>query len=309
MLHYSKLIYPSDYRWILRKINEKYAIFRKKIGNRIDQSNRFIWQQSMHQDLPWVDSHCHLEMLKDDIDSVLAKSREMSVNQVITIGTDETSNQQVNTLTKTHTEVFGTVGCHPHNASAFTETHRGWMKDQLIHNLKLLGIGECGFDFFYGFLEEEDQRRTFIRQFELAIELDLPLVIHTREAEKQTIEVLDQFQANLPAGVFHCFTSSLDLARYVLDRGYYISFNGICTFPKSENVRAILQYTPLDRMLLETDSPYLSPVPFRGKPNFPGNVSIIGEYISDFLKIPATELASITHQNLNNLFPRLSYED
>ncbi len=257
----------------------------------------------------WIDSHCHLEMLKEEIGSVLAKSREMGVSRFVTIGTDRSSNRRVDELTKKHADVFGTVGCHPHNASSFDESHLNWMRGKLGTNRKLLGIGECGFDLYYGFSKERDQRQVFLQQLELSVDLKLPVVVHTREAERETMELLEEFAGDVPTGVFHCFTSSLDMAKRVLDMGFYLSFNGICTFPKAEGVRAVLQYTPLDRILLETDSPYLSPVPVRGKPNFPGNVSLVGSFVADFLQVPAESLASAVRRNLTALFPRYDHEN
>ena len=268
------------------------------------RDNHFDQRPRTSRNLKWVDSHCHLEMLKEDIPAVLAKSREMGVFRYITIGIEHNSSQQVDTMTQTYSGVFGTVGCHPHSASQFEEPHLDWMRRRLETNRKLLGLGECGFDLFYRLSEKEDQRRVFIRQLELSAELKMPVVVHTREAEKETRELLEAFHKNALTGVFHCFTSSLELAKYVLNRGFYISFNGICTFPKSDNVRAILKYTPLDRILLETDSPYLSPVPVRGKPNFPGNVSIVGSFIADYLQIPTHDLAAIVRNNLTSLFSR-----
>ena len=262
----------------------------------------------MNRNPAWVDSHCHLEMLEGDIASILAQSRAMGVSRSITIGVDDASNCQVDILTQTYPGVFGTVGCHPHNAFQFEDSHLDRMKRQLKSHRKLLGVGECGFDLYYGYSAQEDQRRVFIRQLELAVELAMPVVVHTRNAESETKEVLQRFEKGTLSGVFHCFTASLDLARYVLDRGFYISFNGICTFPKSEDVRAVLRYTPLDRILLETDSPYLSPVPVRGKPNFPGNVALVGRFIADYLHLVPEDLAATTHRNTNALFSRFNYD-
>ncbi|PCI30016.1 MAG: hydrolase TatD [SAR324 cluster bacterium] len=262
----------------------------------------------MNSKLSWVDSHCHLDMLKEGIDTALAKGQEEGVAFCVTIGVDQLTNQKVHQYTQNYPQVYGTLGIHPHYAANFCADNLEWIRTAVRENPKIIGIGECGFDFHYGYSPDDAQEKAFIAQLELALELELPVVIHTREAEEQTRKVLDAFKDRGVTGVLHSFTSSLELAKYALDAGFYISFNGIATFPKSQAIREVLQYVPQDRILLETDAPYLTPVPLRGRPNTPAHVSLVGKFIADFLQIPAEELASQTLQNTLTLFPRITYE-
>lgn len=258
----------------------------------------------MSANFTWVDTHCHLEKSEESLESIISKSKDLNVTKFISIGTDHSSNQEVNHISQTNTDIFGTIGFHPHDASDFQQTHADWMIQAIEKNTRLLAIGECGLDYFYEYSDKASQKSAFAAQLELANQLDMPVVIHTRNAEQDTMDIMDTASSNGLTGVFHCFTSSRQLAKYALNKGFYISFNGICTFPKSEDVRAILKYTPQDRVLLETDSPFLAPVPHRGKINFPGYVSIVGEYVANFLNLEPQKLAELTEQNTKTLFPR-----
>ena len=258
----------------------------------------------MSANFTWVDTHCHLEKAEEPLESIITKSKDLNVTKFITIGTEHSSNQEVNHITKTNNDIFGTIGFHPHDASGFQQTHVEWMIQAIEENTKILAIGECGLDYFYEYSDKASQKSAFAAQLQLASQLNFPVVIHTRNAEQDTMDIIEASSTKGLTGVFHCFTSSMQLAKYALNKGFYISFNGICTFPKSEDVRAILKYTPLDRILLETDSPFLAPVPHRGKTNFPGYVSIVGEYVANFLKLEPQKLAKLTEQNTKTLFPR-----
>lgn len=255
----------------------------------------------------WIDSHCHLEMTKESIPDLFIKTGLSDVLECcITIGTDHTSNQQVVKMCNAYPQLYGTLGVHPHEASKLTNEHLTFLEQEAANNPDIVAIGECGFDYFYGFSDQKSQREAFEKQLNIAACLNLPVVIHTREAENETMEVLNQYKnANLK-GVFHCFTSSERLARFALDLGFYISFNGIATFPKSEDVRTILKLMPSNRILLETDSPYLAPVPHRGKPNTPKHIPVIGQFISEFLDIPVEDFAKLTSDNTKRLFSRIS---
>ncbi len=260
----------------------------------------------MNQSIEWVDSHCHLEMLKSDTEKALEESVRQGMKLCITIGTNHEANQKIQRHCRKFDRVFGTYGIHPHGASKFKQEHLEWIESEILKDAKIVGIGECGFDFFYKYSEEADQREAFAAQLGLAAELELPIVIHSRAAEQQTRDVLESFKGKGLSGVVHCFTSSLDQAKYMLDAGFYLSFNGICTYPQANPVREVLNYTPKDRILLETDAPFLSPVPFRGKPNTPGNVSIVGEFVAGFLNIPVERFAEMILQNTLTLFSGIS---
>ncbi|MBU2512229.1 TatD family hydrolase [bacterium] len=257
----------------------------------------------------WVDSHCHLEMLKEDLDVVMDKNQETGTTYCVTIGTSHKSNTLIQQLLQDYPNLYGTFGFHPHGASAVQESHYDWIKDNLESNHKIVAIGECGYDLFYEYSDRSTQATVFERQLFLASEMNMPVVIHSRDADSLTCEMLDLFKGKALTGVVHCFTSDLSQAKYLLDYGFYLSFNGICTFPQAETVREVLKYVPMDRILLETDSPFLSPVPYRGKPNYPGRVSIVGEFVADLLGISTVQLANQVLNNTRTLFPRFNYEN
>jgi len=250
----------------------------------------------------WVDTHCHLDMLKEDPSGALDKGREQGLCHSLTIGTNHETNQEVLKFCQQFGDVSGALGIHPHYAKDAKPEHFEFMETHLKTNPKLLAVGECGLDFFYSLSEVEPQKEVFLEQLRMSIALDMPLVIHSRSAEKETLECLSKVDVSKLRGVFHSFTASLEMAEAVLEMGFSLSFNGICTFPKSDEVRQVLAQVPLDKLLLETDSPYLSPVPFRGKPNLPGNVSVVGAFVADFLEVETGELAERCYQNSQKLF-------
>ncbi len=262
----------------------------------------------MNTELAWVDSHCHLEMLKEDVGASLKRSYDEGVVACITIGTSHKANLSIKQYCQTFKNVYGTFGFHPHGASGVEQSHLDWLKKELVGNDKIVAIGECGFDLYYEHSKRETQQVIFEAQLDLAVEKNMPLVIHSRDADSQTLDMLDAYKGKNLNGVVHCFNSDLSQAKYYLDLGLYLSFNGICTFPKAEPVREVLSYVPLDRILLETDSPYLSPVPYRGKSNYPGRVAIVGEYIARFLGISSKQLSEQILANTKTLFPKFDYE-
>lgn len=257
---------------------------------------------------PWVDSHCHLEMLKGDVSTILEKSFQEGLAFCISIGTIDTANQKVVGLCDRFDKVFGTLGFHPHYASKFDADQLDWIRMEIQDNRKIIGVGECGFDYYYHHSSKKDQQKAFSAQLDLALETGVPVVIHSRDADAETRDVLEGYKGKDLQGVVHSFTSTVEQARYLLDFGFYLSFNGISTYPKAGQVRDVLNYTPHERILLETDAPYLSPAPLRGKPNVPGNVSIVGQFVAEFLELSPDYLAQLVLQNTLTLFPRIKYE-
>ncbi|MDT8448505.1 MAG: TatD family hydrolase [bacterium] len=255
----------------------------------------------MNPSLRWVDTHCHLEMLKEPAQSALEKGTEAGLSHCLTIGTGPQSNAQVLAFCDQFPQVYGSLGIHPHQAGETTPEHLAFIGENLDHP-KIVALGECGLDYHYDFSKPEEQKPLFMAQLKMAQERNMPLVIHSRQAEEDTLECLAQADQGGLRGVFHSFTSSLEMAQKVLELGFYLSFNGICTFPRSEAVREVLAKVPLDRLLLETDAPYLSPVPLRGKPNLPGNVALVGEFVAKFLGIDPQELSQLCFENSLKLF-------
>ena len=254
--------------------------------------------------IDWIDTHCHLNMIDEDLSDLISTGIKQGVNQFITIGTEDSSNRWVAECCETNEPVSGSLGIHPHYASSANQEHFDWIKSEILRNKKILAVGECGFDLFYNRSPKEEQKQVFNEQLELAQELDLPVIIHSREAEEETKDLLMGFSKGSLQGVFHSFTSSLELARFALDLGFYLSFNGICTFPKSDLVREVLCYTPLDRILLETDAPFLAPVPYRGKTNVPANIPVIGNFVADLLSSSVEKVSMATSNNARKLFNR-----
>ncbi|MEP6660474.1 MAG: TatD family hydrolase [Acidimicrobiales bacterium] len=226
--------------------------------------------------MAWFDNHCHLddEKLVDGADAALARARAAGVGGFITIGTDAERSAIAIGIAAAHDDVWATVGLHPHDAKNGVASIVG-----LLDEPKVVAVGECGLDFHYDKSPRPDQRAAFAEQITLAHARDLTLVIHTREAWDDTFSILAA--EGVPARtVFHCFTGGPDEARRCLDLGAYLSFSGIVTFKAAGDVRSAAALCPLDRLLVETDSPYLAPVPHRGRPNEPAFVAFVGEAVA-----------------------------
>ena len=246
-----------------------------------------------------IDTHCHLDMLKAEIPEILSSAKEAGVEKVITISVDEESQKRVLELSRNWPNVFGTLGVHPHSASEYhpgiSDQIRNAFSEQKLRDQnespKLLAIGEAGLDYHYLYSPKEAQINAFREQLELAEELDLPLVMHTLKKLSPSRK-----------GVAHSFTGSREMAKELVEMGWYLGINGIVTFKNAEDLRQVVLHTPLERLLLETDSPYLSPVPFRGRPNAPERVSVVCTFVAELLGMEENELAKQTTQNAQELF-------
>jgi TatD DNase family protein len=220
----------------------------------------------------WVDSHCHLQSLADP-DAAIDRARDAGVVAMVCIGTDLETSEQAIALAARRPEVRATVGLHPHDASKLTaEWHR---LDALAAADGVVGVGETGFDFHYTHSPADTQEAAFRAQIELANRLDRALVIHSRDAWDATFRVLGE-ERPPSRTIFHCFTGGPGEARRALDLGAYLSFSGIVTFPNADDLRAAAAIAPLDRLLVETDAPFLAPVPHRGRENEPALVALVG---------------------------------
>ena len=204
-------------------------------------------------------------------------------------------------IARQHPGVFATVGLHPHEAKHWSDDYRAAIAE-LGRDPRVVAVGEMGLDYHYDHSPRDVQRAVFEQQIELAVELGKPIVIHNRESDDDCMSILRQGRARLSGGVVHCFTSSWDLARVALDEGFCLGFTGIVSFRTGENVREVLKRTPLDRILIETDSPYLAPVPFRGRQNQPGYVRHVAEAVAATLGLSVEEVAELTTRNAERLF-------
>ena len=251
----------------------------------------------------WVVSHCHLgwEGAEDDPDTTVAQAREAGVEALVCVGTDLASSRRAVELADRHPEVRATVGLHPHDASRLDEEWDALAALARDRADVVVGIGEGGFDFFYEHSDRAAQEAAFRAQVALARDLDRALVIHSRDAWDDTFRVLGD--AGVPRRtVFHCFTGGPGEARRALALGAYVSFSGIVSFKNADDVRAAAAVVPLDRLLVETDAPYLAPVPHRGRPNRPAWVVEVGAALAAAAGRSVDEVADATRRNAREVF-------
>ena len=250
----------------------------------------------------WTDTHAHLDKLKIGAEKAIEQAKENSVNRIITIGTEPSDWLQVLELIK-YKNVYGTLGMHPHEAKDFTDEHLLFLKNQLA-SPKIIAVGEIGLDYYYKHSDSEQQKKVFYKQMCLAEEHGLPVQIHTRHAEEDTLMYLKEFKGRVK-GLLHCFTSSEKLAEGALDCGFNISFSGIITFKNSDELRRTCQSVPIERMHIETDSPFLAPVPHRGQENQPAWVDHVATCICELHKVTKQDLSAQLEKNTLNLFSRI----
>lgn len=252
-----------------------------------------------------IETHCHLDYLKgEELTDTLEKCREYGVDQIVTIAVSPGNLEKVRELTKNEI-VFGTQGIHPHEAKEITPETYEEIKAHLS-NEKIVAVGEIGLDYYYEFSDPKIQKEAFEKQLQIAVDSDMPVVIHTREADQDTMSILKNFSQTLKRkGVIHSFTSSVELAEFCLSEGFHIGFNGIVTFKNANNVRDVLDIVPVEKILLETDSPYLTPVPFRGRENAPFYLPCVADYIANHKEIDAQDLIEIANKNAKKLFYKL----
>jgi TatD DNase family protein len=246
----------------------------------------------------WADSHCHVHdsRVPDGPDGAVAAAAEAGVTTLVTVGCDRETSLAAIDLARRHDRVFATVGLHPHDATNGVDTVL-----DLVDTAGIVAIGEAGLDYFYEHSPRDVQRTVFAEQIQLAHERRLPLVIHSRDAWDDTFDVLDA--EGVPEHtIFHCFTGGPDEARKGLDRGAFLSFSGIVTFPSAPELQEAATVCPLDRMLIETDSPYLAPIPHRGKQNRPAWVVHVGEFLAAHRGLTTDEIARITVHNTDDAF-------
>lgn len=249
-----------------------------------------------------VDTHNHLQhtAFEEDRDAVLARALE-ALGWLVVIGDTVETSRAGAELAAAHKNVYATAGIHPHNAKDVTPRLMDALRT-VATRPAVVAIGEIGLDYHYDFSPREDQRRAFETQLELATELRMPVVIHCREAESDMTAALDRFADRVVGGVMHCFGGDVDFARKCINWGFYVSFAGNVTFPKAANLREAAAWVPLDRLLVETDAPYLAPQPVRGKRCEPVHVAMTAEYIARLRSIPVDELTAATSKNASDLY-------
>ncbi len=252
----------------------------------------------------YFDSHCHLDHIdlsefNNDFNELLSLIRENRVDEMLCIGINLESFEEMYQLVRDRPGIYATVGVHP-GYEKVTEPE----VDQLVELAqqdKIVAIGETGLDYYHTD-GPQWQRNRFRTHIEAAIAANKPLVIHTRDAKKDTIQIMQDHDAQRVGGVMHCFTEDWEMAKQALDMGFYISISGIVTFKQGENVREVARKVPADRLLIETDSPWLAPVPYRGKTNFPGHVRFVAEKVAEVRQTDLETIASQTTRNARKLF-------
>ena len=250
-----------------------------------------------------IDSHCHLdhEPLKSNLQQIIKRSENVGIEKLLTICTTLKSFQNILNISNKHEIIFGTFGIHPHEVKNDIVKKIDIVKN-IISNKKIIGVGETGLDFYYNNSEKDRQIESFINHIDAAIELNVPLIVHSRNAENETFEILNKkFQKNLKI-LMHCFTGSSSFAKNLIELGSFFSASGIITFKNSLDLQNTFKIIPLNKLLIETDSPFLAPVPMRGKKNEPSFIKYTLDKLALIKNIQSDKLDKITTENFNNLF-------
>lgn len=244
----------------------------------------------------FIDTHLHVEKTK--VSNIIREANDNNVGILIVSGCDKKGIIEAVELINCYDNIYATVGFHPSEIEKINDNDLIWLEDIIKNNKKIIGVGEIGLDYYYGKDNKDSQMELFNKQLQLAKKLNLPVVIHTRDAFKDTYDLLNQYDLK---GIIHCFNGSIEVANLYMKLGYYLGIGGVLTF-KNSNLSTVLKDIPIDRIVLETDSPYLSPEPYRGKENNPKNIPIIAKKISEVKKISTTDVEKITCDNVSRLF-------
>jgi TatD DNase family protein len=254
-----------------------------------------------------IDTHCHLvsDKLKNSLPEILARAKKAGIGKIINIAYDPQTIKLAQEQLRISDMLYVTLGIQPHDASKYNIEEAEKVRPIALNNQRVVGIGEIGLDAHYTLSPMDKQIECFEYFLQMALELELPVVVHVRETHEEVFSRIKLFAEKGLKGVIHCFTGTLDEAKDFLDCGMHLSFSGIVTFKNSQNLQEVAKYVPLNQILIETDSPYLAPVPLRGKINEPANVHHTCEFISKLRNISYEELANSTTQNAENLFYRM----
>ena len=260
---------------------------------------------SSQTSLRLIDSHAHIQVAEfhPDTSAVIERAQEAGVEKIIVVGGagELRSNDEAVTLAQGCSGLFATIGVHPHDAKDVSEEKLLYLRE-LFRRPKVVAVGETGLDFHYDHSPRKVQIDLFCRFIQMAVETNLPLVVHNRAADRQVADLLAREGRGKIHGVIHCFTGDFQAAETFLDLGFYVSFSGIITFKNADPLREVARKLPLDRILIETDSPYLAPVPHRGKRNEPAYVRLVAEALGQMRGIHLEEIAQATTQNARDLF-------
>ena len=250
-----------------------------------------------------IDSHCHLdhEPLISDLENVIKRSKDIGIEKLLTISTSLASFERIKKIINKDEIIYGTIGIHPH------ETNNNFItSDTIVKNLnenrKIIGIGETGLDFFYNNSDKNEQIKSFKEHIEASIKTNVPLIIHSRNAEDETFKILNEYKDKNLKILMHCFTGSLQFAKKLINLNSFFSASGIITFNNALELQETFKFLPSNKILIETDSPFLAPVPKRGKKNEPSFIDYTAKKLAEIKNISKSEIVKITTNNFNNLF-------
>ncbi len=250
-----------------------------------------------------IDSHCHLDQqpLIDDLNNIVNRSKEVGIEKLLTISTTLNSFNEISNLVNFDPIIYGTFGIHPHESDK-EFVSKSEIINKIKTNKKIIGVGETGLDFYYNNSDKKNQINSFINHIEAAIDLNIPLIVHSRNAETDTFDIINRYKNQNLKVLMHCFTGSLNLAKKLLDLDAFFSASGIITFKNSNSLQDTFKFLPDNKILIETDSPYLAPEPMRGKKNEPSFIHHTLKKLAQIKKIEINKLDNITTNNFNNLF-------
>lgn len=250
-----------------------------------------------------IDTHIHLDMdaYRDDIDDLIARAAGHGINRLITVGIDIDSSKKAIALARKYPGIFATVGVHPHNVASLTDDSYQELAG-LAKSPAVVAYGEIGLDFHYNYAPVDVQIASFVRQIDLAKQLDLPLVIHDRDAHAEVLEILSRAQPFPAGGVMHCFSGDISFAQAVIDLGFYLSIPGVVTFKKAEILQEAVRYVPIEKIILESDGPFLAPEPRRGRRNEPSLLLFTAEKVAELKGLGLDVVAAATTANAEKLF-------
>ena len=247
-----------------------------------------------------IDTHCHLffEELKKDLEGVLSRASDLGVTKFICVGTNVEDSKESYDLALNYEHIFSTAGVHPHDSEEVSKDYLDQIKG-LLNNQKVVALGEIGLDYYRNISDRKIQKKIFREQLELAQEINKPIVFHNRESDDDILKILSEYPDVV--GVSHCFSSSYEVAKKLIDMGFYISFSGNLTF-KNSHLPDVAKKLPINSLLVETDSPFLSPVPYRGKTNEPGRTRFVADYLAQLHNLTINEVADVTTENAKAIF-------
>ena len=252
-----------------------------------------------------IDTHCHLndEQLENDTKDIIERAKEHNVKKLVCVGASLSSSVKAVEIANEYDNVFAVIGVHPDDANTFNDDILDKLRELAKNNKKVVAIGEIGLDYHFVQDNKEAQKQCFIKQIELANELDLPIVIHTRDAMGDTLDIVRKYKDKIKnGGIFHCFHGSKEVLYEINKMGFYVSYGGAITFNNANSLREIVKQTPLDKILTETDCPYMAPVPLRGTTNEPKNIDLIFEKMCEIKNISKNELEKIIENNTKKIF-------